>query len=207
MDIQEIQLDDSVAAIAADLQRRDKDGKGDEYYSWFDKATAELFGYTDGTKGAWVNEDGSQITPAVMLREGDCVQINTGIKTDALIMNNGEVSDKDITYAARVGFNFVGNSFPARLNIQDIQLDDTVAAIAADLQRRNKDGKGDEYYSWFDKATAELFGYTDGTKGAWVNEDGSAIDPAIILEPGEGVQINVGTKADALITTLAPIEL
>ena len=86
-------------------------------------------------------------------------------------------------------------------------MDDTVQALMANLQRRDKDGKSIEKYMWLDKNMAKTFLITDGSKGAWVTQTMQKIDPPIILDPGEGVQVDTMTKANALITTLAPIEL
>ena len=59
---------------------------------------------------------------------------------------------------------------------------------------------------WFDAATAGAFGMTDGSVGAWVNEDMSAISPAVVLQPGEAVQVDIA-DANKTVTVLAPIEL
>ena len=206
MDMQEIQLDDSVSAQMANLQRRDKDGASTEMYIWFDKATAFAFGLGDGSRGVWVTELWGEINPPIMLTEGDAVQVSVGTATGVKIKNSGEVSDGDIIYISRAGFNFVGNAYPSKLNMQNIQLDDSVSAQMANLQRRDKDGASTEMYIWFDKATAFAFGLGDGSRGVWVTESWGAIDPPIMLEPGEAVQVASPT-AKSPITVLSPIEL
>ena len=204
MDIQDIQMGSEVGAMGANLQLRGANGVSTAYYVWFDAGTAGAFGINDGTKGAWVNEDMSPISPAVTIVEGESVQIDA-TEGDGM-MSSGQVSDDDITYLTRSGFNFVGNAFPGALDIQMIQMDSTVGAMGANLQIRGANGVSTAYYVWFDAATAGAFGMTDGSVGAWVNEDMSAISPAVVLQPGEAVQVDIA-DANKTVTVLAPIEL
>ena len=203
INLQDIAMGDEVGAMEANLQIRGADGVSTAYYVWFDKATAEAFGLTDGTKGCWATEEGGEISPSVTLKPGDGVQIDT--INGYTIANSGEVSDADIVYETRQGFNFIGNAFPAEIDIQDIVMHDNVGAMEANLQIRGADGVSSVYYVWFDKATAEAFGLTDGTKGCWATEEGAAIEPTVKLNASAVVQVD--TASGNVVTVLAPIEL
>ena len=120
------------------------------------------------------------------------------------------------TSAARNGFNFYTPIFRdvagttnsegyKIMNIQEIQMDSSVAAMGANLQILGSGAQSTAYYMWFDADTAGAMGINDGSKGAWVTEDMTAIEPAVTLEPGQAIQID--TEADKTVTVLAPIEL
>lgn len=124
--------------------------------------------------------------------------------------NETSRNEDGFNYYAPV-FRTVGGTVDANgtrlIDIQEIQLDDSLTMLEANLQILNKGAAKESLYWWIDKTTAGSVGYTDGTRGCWVIEGDLPIppDPPIMLNPGAAVQIDC--PASKTITVLAPIEL
>ena len=207
--IQDVQLTDDVEDMGADLQILDMSRKCiGEAYQWLTPAMAGKDGFDLGLPegmGAWVNEDYAlpEIDP---LEFGQVVQVT--LPSGAGFKSSGEVSDDDAAVTGRAKCNFVGNPYPVEMSIENIQCDDSVEDMGADLQILDASRKCiGEAYQWLTPAMAGKDGFDLGLPegmGAWVNEDYALpeIDP---LKPGEGTQVtlpSVGT-----ITVICPIEL
>ena len=159
------------------LQILDEGGAMVAGYSWF---PADWYG---GTVDGWVNGDGDALVN-VTLQPGQSVLIDIEQEGTSVYVN-GEVADDDYSVEAVQGFNFVGNTTPVVINVQDIQLDfgDGAAQGGDNLQILDDGGAMVAGYSWF---PADWYG---GTVDGWVNGDGDALVD-FTLDPGQGVLID-----------------
>ena len=107
----------------------------------------------------------------------------------------GEVSTNDTELATVYGFNFVGNSTPVPINIQDIQIDvaDDEATGADNIQILDDGGATVATYYWM---PAYAFG---GTKSGWFDADASDLAD-VELAPGQGVLMD--STADGITITI-----
>lgn len=201
--INDIQLDSQVGDMGANLQLLAAGGTSAAYYNWLTAASSKDFGYTDGSKGCWVDED-LALVDDVELAIGAGVQIDID-DADMGITNAGQVSDDDVTFTTRSGFNYVGNAFPTGVDVNAVQLSSTVGDMGANLQILAAGGTSAAYYNWLSAASAKDFGYTDGTVGCWVDEDLAKIE-GVTLEAGAAFQIDID-DANETVTVLSPIEL
>ena len=213
LDIQDIQLDENVGALEANLQLLADNQASSAFYYWMDKTTALDFGIevASGKNGAWVLEDeelGFVASAAVPLKTGDGVQIDA--LDTAKITLSGQVDDADVVYPARAGYNYVGNAFPQDIDIQDVQLGESVGALEANMQFLGSNQATSSFYYWMDKTTALDFGIevAEGYNGAWVLEDEEL---AFVAPPATPIPAAEGAQIDALdgvvITVFSPIEL
>lgn len=203
--INDVQLGESTGDMGANLQLISADGVSAAYYNWLTAATAKEFGYTDGSKGCWVDSE-LVLVEDITLKFGGGVQIDTLEQDDALILSSGQVSDDDMTYEAGSGFNFVGNAFPSNINIGNVQLSEEIGDMGANLQLINSVGASMAYYNWMTPATAKEFGYTDGSVGCWVDAELLLVSD-VSLNAGDGFQVDTLETSRAFITVLSPIEL
>ncbi len=203
--IQDVQLE-GVDDMGADLQILDANRKCiGTAYAWLTPAMAGTDGFDFGLgegMGAWIDDDYS--APNVELQFGQVVQVT--LPEGAKFKSCGQVCDDDAVIHGRKDRNFVGNPYPAAMSIQNIQCDDSVEDVGADLQILDANRKCiGTAYAWVTADTAKGFGFDlpEGN-GAWINDDYMlpAIDP---LQSGEGVQITLPANHDILL--ICPIEL
>ena len=148
-------------------------------------ASAAESGYdADG----WLAEDMGSLAD-VTLQPGQSILIDT---VDAATLTfAGKVSTEDTVVETVTGFNFVGNSTPVPLNIQDIKI-----ANATDWGDNIQilDEGGATIASYYYASAAESGYESDG----WLAEDmGSLAD--ITLEPGQGILIDTVDVAEVTI--------
>ena len=179
INIQALQLDfgDGEATGADNLQVLDEGGATIAIYNWF---PGEWMGTT--TDG-WYDEN-SQLAN-VTLTAGQSVLIDCA-DDGTVVKVFGEVATTDYATTAVAGFNFVGNTTPVTINVQDIQLDfgDGEATGADNLQLLDDGGATLAIYNWF---PGEWMGTsTDG----WYDENSQLAD--FDLAPGQGILIDSG---------------
>ena len=148
-------------------------------------ASAAESGYeSDG----WLAEDMGSLAD-VTLQPGQSILIDT---VDAATLTfAGKVSTEDTVVETVTGFNFVGNSTPVSLNIQDIKI-----ANATDWGDNIQilDEGGATIASYYYASAAESGYESDG----WLAEDmGSLAD--VTLEPGQGILIDTVDVAEVTI--------
>ena len=84
------------------------------------------------------------------LDQGDSFQL-WGRKNKT-VNTAGGVSESSIALQLKVtGFNYIGNPFPAEIDLQDVQMDESIADEGADLQVLDKEGATESYYNWYKK--------------------------------------------------------
>lgn len=150
--------------------------------------------------------------------QGECVQLS--IKRNKVITFSGSVSDGTLTYKApENGFNYLGNPYPAELDLQNVQLDATVADRLANIQILDDSQGMVEYYLWFkaDEGYAGPDGQKEvvpeGQNGLWfyTELDEETMQPISYeladrqFEPGEGFQLSI--KRNKFVYIQAPYEL
>ena len=175
IDLQSIRLDVADADATGDenIQVLDENGNPVASYYWY---PADWFG---GEKSGWVDGDTGDLAD-VALENGMSVLVE-GID-DSTLTIYGEVSNSDAESVAVAGFNFVGNSSPKTISIQDLQIDvaDENATGDDNIQILDENGNPVATYYWY---PADWFG---GEKSGWV--DGETGDLADVeLTPGQGV--------------------
>ena len=231
-DIQEFQLDSTVGDRAANIQILDDSQGMTEFYYWF-KASDGFAGpegqkeaVPQGKNGLWFYTELDEETMQVLSYEladrqfdqGECVQLS--IRKNKKITFAGAVSDGTLAYKASVNdFNYIGNPFPAEIDLQEIQLDNTVGDRASNIQILDDSQGMVEFYYWF-KASEGYAGpdgqkeaVPEGKNGLWFYTELDEETMQVLsyeladrpLEPGEGVQLSIRKNKFVYIT--APYEL
>ena len=176
INLQSIHLDvsDDDATGTDNIQLLDDGGATIAQYYWL---PADWFG---GTQSGWV-DDNDQLV-AETLDAGLSVLIDS--TDDLTVTISGEVSTNDTEVVSIAGFNFVGNSTPVTINIQDIQLDldDADATGVDNIQILDDGGATIAQYYWL---PADWFG---GAQSGWVDDNDELAD--VDLAPGQGVLID-----------------
>ena len=169
--IQAIKLVEGATAWADNIQVLDEGGATIAQYYY---ATADESGLDDD---GWMTPEGDALAD-VTLAAGQSVIVETS--DVAVIQNAGEVARvaSDITGVA--GFNFVGNSSPANISIQQVKLGEGATSWADNIQILDEGGATVAQYYY---AAAEESGLdSDG----WMTPEGDAL-AEITLKPGQGI--------------------
>ena len=189
IDLQSIRLDvaDDDATGADNIQVLDDGGATVAQYFWY---PAEAIGTA---KSGWLDEDTGTLATTT-LDNGLSVLVDSA--DDATVTIAGEVSTNTVEVVSVAGFNFVGNSTPAPINIQDIQIDiaDDDATGADNIQILDDGGATVAQYFWY---PAEAIG---AAKSGWLDEDTGALAD-VTLAPGQGVLLDA---SDDGITITVP---
>ena len=176
IDLQSIRLDvaDEDATGGDNIQILDNDGNPVAQYPWY---PAEWT--LTGEKSGWVDTD-----------TGDLAEVNIanglGFLVEGVDVSTvtvaGEVSMVDAETEAVVGFNFVGNSSPVPVDIQDITINisDASATGGDNIQILDENGNPIAQYPWY---PAEWT--LTGEKSGWVDTDTGDL-AEVTLAPGQG---------------------
>ena len=229
------QLDETVGTGTADLQLLDKDGITTAQYKWLKKGSPEAAGVTfkAGQNGVWAvqtyvwdeeeEDDVATYTPiSDEIEAGRALAIQFTYGAGEGIVFKGQVSDSDVNVTNAVsGLFFVGNPFPQSIDLQALQMNETVGTGTADLQILDKDGITTAQYKWLKKGSPEAAGVTfaDGQNGLWAvqtyvwdeeeEDDIATYTPVaagtVTLDAGDGVQIQCA--ADDSVKIAAPYSL
>ena len=196
IDIQKIQLvfPEGMEAQGGDsLHILDNGGADLAVYGWF---PADWMDNSD--IDGWVNEDGDALA-AVTLAPGQSILIDIEQEGTAVKVL-GEVATADYETTAVAGFNWVGNTTPATIHVQDIQLDfgDGAAEGGDSLHILDNGGADLAVYGWF---PADWMDNSD--EDGWVNDDGDALVD-FTLNPGQGILIDI-ENAGTVVTVPAAL--
>ena len=186
IDLQSLHLDidDSVAEGADAIGILDEGGNPVATYYWLPK---DAFG---GEKSGWV-DDNFELAQ-VSIDNGVSVLLDSS--DDLTVTISGEVSTNDSQVITVQGFNFIGNSTPVSIDIQDIQLDidDSLAEGADAIGILDDGGNPIATYYWLPK---DAFG---GEKSGWVDDNFELAE--VDLAPGQGLLLDA--SADDLTVTI-----
>ena len=192
IDLQSVRLDvaDDEATGGDNIQILDDGGATLATYYW---NPADWFG---GEKSGWVDDETGDLA-AVTLQNGLGILIDSADETTVTV--SGEVSETDAVIESVAGFNFLGNSSPKAINIQDIQIAvaDDEATGGDNIQILDDGGATLATYYW---NPADWFG---GEKSGWVDDEtGDLAD--VELAPGQGILLDA-SDAGILITVPSAI--
>ena len=131
VDIQDIKLDGDVSEYADSIQVLDEGGAGVEQYLW--------------TADGWIDintfEVASKTIPA-----GGSILVDTA--NSVTVTMSGKVGTENYETTSVAGFNFVGNTTPVAIDIQDIKIEGDVTEYSDSIQILDEGGAGVEQYLW-----------------------------------------------------------
>ena len=184
IDLQSIRLNvaDEDATGGDSIQILDEGGSTIETYFWNPAdwtASGEKSGWVDGNTGDLVD---------LTLDNGYGILIDSSDEFDVTI--SGEVPTSNVEIVAVQGFNWVGNSTPKAIDIQDIQINvaDEDATGGDSIQILDEGGSTIETFFWNPAdwtASGEKSGWVDGTTGDLAE---------VTLEPGQGVLLDAAEE-------------
>ena len=172
IDLENIRLDvaDDDASGGDNIQILDDGGATVASYYWLPPAAS------GSTKAGWFDEN---FDPAdVSVQNGRSVLLESS--DDLTVTISGEVATNTTEVVSVAGFNFVGNSSPVAINIQDITLDidDNDASGGDNIQILDDGGATIASYYWLPPAAS------GSTKAGWFDENFDEAD--VELAPGQG---------------------
>ncbi len=185
LDLQSVKFNvaDDAATGGDNIQILDEGGATVAQYYWMPPS------FTGAEKAGWVDESFQLVDGTIA--NGLSVLVDS---TDELTVTvAGEVSTKDSETLSVAGVNFVGNSTPSPINIQDIQIDvaDDEATGGDNIQILDDGGATIAQYYWMPPS------FTGAAKSGWVDENFQLVD--VELAPGQGVLLDA-TADDIKIT-------
>lgn len=164
VDIQDIKLSEGAAEYSDNIQLLDVGG-----------ATTEMYLYTaDG----WIDADTFELANK-KVKAGASVLINT--ENAITVTLSGKVGTEKYETTSEAGFNFVGNTTPVAINIQDVKLEGQVSEYSDNIQILDEGGATSEMYlytadGWIDADTFELANKTiDPGLGLLVNTENAGV--------------------------------
>ena len=229
---------EGVENTEGEIQVLDESQLTTETYHWFNRLENGKVGpygcrvdCPEGAKGQWFlyDEEGDSYTYCDPKDEGakkefswgDSIQL--GSVEGATVTYAGGVTDENMFRDGdlREGFNYIGNPFPAAINIQDVQMEG-VENTEGEIQVLDESQLTSETYQWFNRlenGKVGPYGYRvdcpEGAKGQWFlyDEEGDSYtycdpndeDSKKIIAAGEGFQL--GAVEGASVTVLAPFDL
>ncbi|MBR1608256.1 MAG: hypothetical protein IJ678_01405 [Kiritimatiellae bacterium] len=194
IDLQSVRLDvaDDDVSYVDNIQILDDGGATIASYFWYPAADT-----ASGEKSGWVDGDTGDLAD-ITLDNGLGILIEANDESTVTVA--GEVSRATSSVESVAGFNWVGNSTPKAIDIQDIQIDvaDDDVSYVDNIQILDEGGATIASYFWYPAADT-----ASGEKSGWV--DGETGDLAeVTLEPGQGVLLET---QDEGITITVPSAL
>ena len=184
IDLQSIRLDvaDEDVSGGDSIGILDAGGSPIATYSWFPAewtASGEKSGWIDGETG-----DLAEVT----LGNGLSILLDAATGTESVTIS-GEVSPVDSVVVSQQGFNFVGNSTPVSIDLQDIQIDvaDEDVTGGDSIGILDEGGSPIATYSWF---PAEWT--ASGEKSGWIDSETGDL-AEVTLAPGQGVLLDASS--------------
>jgi len=176
IDLQSIKLDisDDDATGGDNIQILDDGGATLSQYYWMPPS------FTGAEKAGWVDENFALVSDT--LANGLSILVDS--TDDLSVTVSGEVSKNDSEIVSVAGFNFIGNSTPVSINIQDIQIDvaDDEATGGDNIQILDDGGATIAQYYWMPPS------FTGAANAGWVDENFALVD--VDLAPGQGVLLD-----------------
>lgn len=205
-DIQLLQLDDTVASAEVTFQFLTARRRKASEFSWVDRTDAPYYGVTSG-QGVWVDDSDEVPETPVTIPVGNAVQMDFGDYDDVKLTTAGQVSDADLSYVTRAGYNYIGNPYPADNQIHNIQLSENVSSGEVTFQFLTNRRRKAAEYTWVEPAEASYYveEWPAGL-GLWVN-DADEFDETVTMKPSEAVQLDMGEIDGEIVTVYAPIEI
>ena len=210
-DIQLLQLGSDISSYEVSFQFLTAGRRRASAYNWI--AAEDAGDYADEWptgKGLWINDDTSALPEEpVMIGVGNAVQLDMGDYAAEDLTCAGQVSDDDLSYTTRAGYNYVGNPYPVALDIQNIQLSANLASYEVSFQFLTSGRRRAAAYNWI--AAEDAGDYVDNWEdglGLWIDDDTSAFpETAVTIAPGGAVQLDMGEYNGEIVNVYAPFEI
>lgn len=210
-DIQQFQLSKDISSYEVSFQFLTAKRRNAHTYDWIsaEDAVDYVDGWTEG-QGLWIDsETSSYPEQTVTVGVGNAVQMDMGDYDAEDLTCAGEVSDADLSYTTRAGYNYVGNPYPTAMDIQNIQLSNNLSSYEVSFQFLTAKRRNAHTYDWI--AAEDAADYADNWEknlGLWIDGETSAFpETTVTIAPGGAVQLDMGDYDGEIVNVYAPIEL
>ena len=210
-DIQLLQLGDGVGSYEVSFQFLTAKRRNAHLYNWISaEDAADYVENWPAGQGLWIDDDTSAFPEEpVIVGVGNAVQMDMGDYDAEGLTCAGAVSDADLTYKTRAGYNYVGNPYPAAMDIQNIQLSNALASYEASFQFLTAKRRNAHLYDWISaEDAADYADEWEENLGLWIDDETSAFpETTVTIAPGGAVQLDMGDYDGEIVNVYAPIEL
>ena len=181
-------------------------------YIWIDATEAQDYNpdWPEG-QGLWIddvnNEFPAEVVPVAV---GNSVQMDFSDYDGVALKCAGQVSDADLTYTLHNGYNYVGNPYAAPMDIQNLQIDDTVSSWEASFQFLTDKRRRASGYIWIDATEAADYATGEWPEGLglWIDDVNNEFPAeAVTIAPGGAVQFDMSDYDGVQLSVYAPYEL
>ena len=209
--LQLLQLNSNIGSYEVSLQFLTAKRRNAHLYNWIsaEDASDYVSDWPTG-QGLWIDDETSAFPEEpVMISVGNAVQMDLGDYDAEDLTCAGQVSDEDLSYTTRAGYNYIGNPYPVAMDIQNIQLSTSLASYEASFQFLTAKRRNAHLYDWISAEDAgDYVSNWEENLGLWIDDETSAFpDPAVTIAPGGAVQLDMGDYDGEIVNVYAPVEL
>ena len=210
-DIQLLQLGSDISSYEVSFQFLTAKRRNAHTYDWISAEDAADYASDWPTgKGLWIDSETSAFPEeTVTVGVGNAVQVDMGDYDEEALTCAGQVSDADLSYTTRAGYNYIGNPYPVAMDIQNIQLSDALSSYEASFQFLTAKRRNAHTYDWISAEDAK--DYDDKwpeNLGLWIDGETSGLpEETVTIAPGGAVQLDMGDYNGEVVNVYAPIEL
>ena len=209
--IQLLQLGSDISSYEVSFQFLTAGRRRASAYNWISAEDAADYADNWPTgQGLWIDDSTSAFPEQdVMIAVGNAVQLDMGDYNAESLTTSGQVSDDDLSYTTRAGYNYIGNPYPAAMDIQNIQLSNNLASYEVSFQFLTAGRRRASAYNWI--SAEDAADYADNWPtglGLWIDDSTSAFpETPVTIAPGGAVQLDMGDYNGEVVNVYAPIEL
>ena len=209
--IQLLQLGDDIDSLGVSFQFLTAKRRSAHMYDWISPEDAKDYvADWPAGQGLWIDDDTFAFPEEeVTVGVGNAVQIDMGDYDAEGLTCSGQVSDDDLSYTTRAGYNYIGNPYPTAMDIQNIQLRPTLDSLSVSFQFLTAKRRSAHMYDWISAGDAKDYDdkWEDGL-GLWIDDDTFGLpDETVTIAPGGAVQLDMGDYDGEVVNVYAPIEL
>ena len=210
-DIQLLQLSSDISSLEASFQFLTSERRSAHLYDWIAAEDAKDYDENwPASQGLWIDDDTFDVPEeTVTIGVGNAVQLDMGDYDGEPLTCAGQVSDADLSYTTRAGYNYVGNPYPIAMDIQNVQLSDTPASLEVSFQFLTSERRSAHLYDWIAAEDAKDYDdeWPEGL-GLWIDDETFDLpETTATIAPGGAVQLDMGDYDGETINVYAPIEL
>ena len=210
-DIQQLQLSSDFSSLEVSFQFLTAKRRNAHAYLWIsaDDVADYVEDWSD-KQGLWIDEDTNAFPKeTVTVGVGNAVQLDMGDYDAKALTCAGQVSDADLSYTTRAGYNYVGNPYPTAMDIQNIQLSPTPASLEVSFQFLTARRRNAHAYDWI--SSEDVVDYVSNWEtglGLWIDDEtGKFPAETVTIAPGGAVQLDMGDFDGEIVNVYAPIEI
>lgn len=210
-DIQQFQLGDGIDSLGVSFQFLTAKRRNAHTYDWISATDAKDYveDWPSG-QGLWIDDDTFSFPEeTVTVGVGNAVQMDMGDYDTEALTCAGEVSDADLSYTTRAGYNYVGNPYPSALDIQNIQMGPDIDSLGVSFQFLTAKRRNAHTYDWIAPADAKDYDESwEKGLGLWIDDETFGLpEETVTIIPGGAVQLDMGDYDGEIVNVYAPIEL